>query len=216
MDHTSNHENTALRHRHCLARPRCPFTSLTRTPTHHPPPGMNRGPCLQPKLIQALSAPSWTSPILPPPRNLELELSDLQVTENEDCRHSGKESTCQCRRSKRYMGSIPGSGRFLGEGNGNSLQYSCLENLVDRGAWQATVHGGAKSRTQLSVHVCTHTHTHTHTHTEWPYLTKCSPKQKRMSAETERREHREAKTIFHAERDRQTCCIRTALSLFLF
>ena len=47
-------------------------------------------------------------------------------------------------------GSIPGSGRFLGEGNGNPLQYYCLENPMNRGAWQATVHGVAKSRTQLS------------------------------------------------------------------
>ena len=46
--------------------------------------------------------------------------------------------------------SIPGSGRSPGEGNGNPLQYSCLENSTDRGAWQATVHGGQKSRTQLS------------------------------------------------------------------
>ena len=45
------------------------------------------------------------------------------------------------------MGSIPGSGRSPGEGNGNSLQYSCLENPMDRGAWLATVHGVAKSRT---------------------------------------------------------------------
>ena len=43
-------------------------------------------------------------------------------------------------------GSIPGSGRSPGEGNGNSLQYSCLEGRMDRGAWQATVHGvGQKS-----------------------------------------------------------------------
>ena len=47
-------------------------------------------------------------------------------------------------------GSIPGSGRSLGEGNGNPLQYSCLENPMDRGAWWATVHGVAKSRTRLS------------------------------------------------------------------
>ena len=47
-------------------------------------------------------------------------------------------------------GSIPGWGRSPGEGNGNPLQYSCLENSVDRGAWQATVHGVAKSWTQLS------------------------------------------------------------------
>ena len=48
------------------------------------------------------------------------------------------------------VGSIPGSGRSPGEGNGNSLQYSCLENPMDGGAWQATVHGVAKSRTWLS------------------------------------------------------------------
>ena len=47
-------------------------------------------------------------------------------------------------------GLIPGLGRSPGEGNGNPLQYSCLENLMDRGAWQATVHGVAKSRTRLS------------------------------------------------------------------
>ena len=48
------------------------------------------------------------------------------------------------------LGSIPGSGRFPGEGNGNPLQYSCLENPMDGGAWQATVNGVAKSQTQLS------------------------------------------------------------------
>ena len=48
------------------------------------------------------------------------------------------------------LGSIPGSGRSPGEGNGNPLQYSCLENPMDGGAWWATVHGVAKSRTRLS------------------------------------------------------------------
>ena len=48
------------------------------------------------------------------------------------------------------LGSIPGSGRSPGEGNSNSLQYSCLENPMDRGAWWATVHGVAKSQTRLS------------------------------------------------------------------
>ena len=42
------------------------------------------------------------------------------------------------------MGSIPGSGRFPGGGNGNLLQYSCLENPIDRGTWWVTVHGGHK------------------------------------------------------------------------
>ena len=48
------------------------------------------------------------------------------------------------------LGSISGSGRSPGEGNGNPLQYSCLENPMDRGAWRATVHEVAKSRTRLS------------------------------------------------------------------
>ena len=48
------------------------------------------------------------------------------------------------------LDSIPGSGRSPGEGNGNPLQYSCLEKPMDRGAWWATVHGVEKSRTRLS------------------------------------------------------------------
>jgi len=56
---------------------------------------------------------------------------------------NGKESTY----GAGDMGSIPGSGRSPGEGNGNPLQYSCLENPMDREAWQATVHGVAKSQT---------------------------------------------------------------------
>ena len=47
-------------------------------------------------------------------------------------------------------GSTPGSGRSPGEGNGTPLQYSSLENPMDRGAWWATVHGVTKSRTRLS------------------------------------------------------------------
>ena len=52
----------------------------------------------------------------------------------------------------REVGSVPGSGRSPGEGNGNPLQY-CLENLMDGGAWQATVHGVAKSWKGPSEHV---------------------------------------------------------------
>ena len=44
-----------------------------------------------------------------------------------------------------YTGPVPGSGRSLGGGEGNPLQYSCLENPMDRGAWQAVVHGIAES-----------------------------------------------------------------------
>ena len=49
----------------------------------------------------------------------------------------------------RDLGSIPGLGRFPGGGNDNPFQYSCLENLMDREAWQATARGVAKSQTQL-------------------------------------------------------------------
>ena len=52
----------------------------------------------------------------------------------------------------RDTGSIPGSGKPPGVGNGNPLQYSCLENPMNRGPWQATVHGVAKSQTRLSPH----------------------------------------------------------------
>ena len=48
------------------------------------------------------------------------------------------------------VGSIPGLGRSPGGGHGNSLQYSCLENPMNRGAWRATAHGVAKSQTRLS------------------------------------------------------------------
>ena len=50
-------------------------------------------------------------------------------------------------------GLIPGSGRFPGEGNGNPLQYYCLENPMDRGVWWAIAHGVAKSQIQLSTRV---------------------------------------------------------------
>ena len=48
------------------------------------------------------------------------------------------------------LSSVPGLGRDPGEGNGNPVQYSCLENPMDRGAWWVTVHGVANSRTRLS------------------------------------------------------------------
>ena len=53
----------------------------------------------------------------------------------------------------RDVGSIPGLGRSPGEGHGNPLQYSCLENPMDRGPWQATVHGRQESAT--TEHMCT-------------------------------------------------------------
>ena len=58
----------------------------------------------------------------------------------------GKASACNAG----DLGSIPGSGRSPGEGNGNPLQYSCLQNSMDGGAWWATVHGVTRSWTRLS------------------------------------------------------------------
>ena len=66
-----------------------------------------------------------------------------------------KESACNAG----DLGSIPGLGRFPGEGNGYPLQYSCLKNSMDRGAWWATVHEVTKSQTQLSDY---HLHFHLH------------------------------------------------------
>ena len=54
--------------------------------------------------------------------------------------------------NERDVGLTPGSGRSPGVGNGNPLQYSCLKNSMDRGAWWATVHGAAESQTCLSTY----------------------------------------------------------------
>ena len=61
----------------------------------------------------------------------------------------------------RDKGSIPDSGRSPGGGHDNPLQYSCLGNSMDKGAWHATVHGATKSQAWLNVCTCTHTYKHT-------------------------------------------------------
>ena len=66
----------------------------------------------------------------------------------------GKESACSAGDQR----SIPGLGRSSGEGNGNPLQYSCLEDPMGEGAWQATIHGVIKSWTQLSDFTFTFNH----------------------------------------------------------
>ena len=73
--------------------------------------------------------------------NTELQRFSMGFSGGSD----GKESACNAE----DPGSIPGSERCLGEGKGNPIQYSCLKNPTDRGAWQATVHGVTKE-TQLS------------------------------------------------------------------
>ena len=64
----------------------------------------------------------------------------------------GKESICNAG----DVGSIPGSGRSPGEGNDHPLQYSCLRNSMDRGAWWAAAHGVTKDQTPLRTHTYTH------------------------------------------------------------
>ena len=71
---------------------------------------------------------------------------EMGVKEGFPSNSDGKASACNAG----DLGLIPGLGRSSGEGNGNPVQYSCLENFMGREAWQATVHGVAKSRTQLS------------------------------------------------------------------
>ena len=61
------------------------------------------------------------------------------------CSSVGKESACKAE----DLGVIPGLGRYLREGNGNPLQYSCLENPMDRGAWWATIYGVTRVRHDL-------------------------------------------------------------------
>ena len=100
-------------------------------------------------LISWLQSPS--SVILEPPK---IKSATVSIVSSSICHEvlgfpgssDGKASVCNAG----DPGFIPRLGRYPGEGNGNPLQYSCLENSTDGGAWWATVHGVAKSRTWLS------------------------------------------------------------------
>ena len=90
--------------------------------------------------IALVSCPAQKNP------NKTLESYASEFIEGHPWWPDGKESSCNAE----DLGSIPGLGRYPGEGCGNPLQYSCLENSMDRGARWAIVHGVAKSRTRLS------------------------------------------------------------------
>ena len=102
--------------------------------------------------------------------SLSLGLEKLLVTGSEGFPggSAGKESACNAG----DVGLIPGLGRSPGEGNGNPLQYSCLENSTDRGAWQAEVHGVTKSQTQMSKHAHTHASMHSLSRDQPSFLAK--------------------------------------------
>ena len=94
------------------------------------------------------SGPGWGTKIpdakkVKKKNNKERNTLLLQNTRGFPGGSDGKQSTCNAG----DLGSIPGSGGSTGEGNGNPLQYSCLENPMDRGVWQATVHGIKESNT---------------------------------------------------------------------
>ena len=72
-----------------------------------------------------------------------VRIPSLSILLGLPCSSNGKEPACDAG----DQGSVPGLGSSSGEGNGNPLQYSCLENPIDREAWRATVHGVAKSQT---------------------------------------------------------------------
>ena len=78
-----------------------------------------------------------------------LNLTDRSLCHPSRCPHISVSKSSACNAGD--LGSFPGLGRSLGEGNGNPLQYSCLENPMDRGAWQATVHGTARVRHNLAT-----------------------------------------------------------------
>ena len=75
-----------------------------------------------------------------------LEAGPLRICQDHPGGSEDKESSCNAG----DPGSTPGLGRSPGEGNGYPLQYSCLENPMDRGAWWATVNGVAKGQTRLN------------------------------------------------------------------
>ena len=92
----------------------------------------------------------------PPPPKHTYTLHYLAL--GQSINHSGATSGKNLPDNARDAGSIPGSGRSPGGGNGAPLQYSCLENPMDVGGWWATVCRIANSWTQLSTHTNTHTH----------------------------------------------------------
>ena len=109
-------------------------------------PGVQRLRLLPVTAEDIVSAPGW-GPQIPQAmrgrKNVMGRFKGIQVFIGLPCSSDGKESACKAG----DPGVIPGSGRSPGEGNGNPLQYSCLENSMDRGAWQAMIQEVGKNQT---------------------------------------------------------------------
>ena len=125
------------------------FTTYTRMPTHKG----HRKPCevlnISVTLVVGIGSQVFASVQI----QLIVHIKCVQVFVYQLCSPdgvSGKESACQCRRCKRCRFN-PWTGEFPWSGRWQPLQYPCLENSIDRGAWQATVHWDTKSRTQLNT-----------------------------------------------------------------
>ena len=173
--HTHSHST-----RSCFTGPACPYSLPGSYQAHsfsqsqfcfiHLCQQEDLGPCIQ--LDSQLCFPHWWRRVLPPSHFLDPALAD-QISHfpfpREDKDFPGGavvKNPSVNTGGTRDVSLIPGLGRSLEGGKGNPLQYSCLENSMDRGAWQAIVHGVAKSQTQLSNWALVHTHTLIHIHTE--------------------------------------------------
>ena len=87
--------------------------------------------------------------------NLSVKTFQIRSHSGFSCGNSGQELACQCRLDVTDAVLIPGLGRSPEGGHGNPLQYSCLENPMDREAWQVTVHRIAQSdMTEVTEHTC--------------------------------------------------------------
>ena len=122
-----------------------------RSPQYRPQGGgKGTNPCLSPlgnqRLICLEQDNKHCCPLGTGKTSASGEGAGLQLGNRVPDGSDGKESACNVG----DLGLIPGLGQSPGEGHNNPLQYSCLKNSMDRGAWQATVHGVAKSQTRLS------------------------------------------------------------------
>ena len=130
----------------------CDAGDLSSIPGLRRPPGEGNDSPLQYSCLEnSMDRGAWWATVTNSPHSLDCEIAQ-PIKANHTvflgllCGSDGKESS----HNAGDLGLIPGLGRSCGEGNGNPLHYSGLENSMDRGAWRATVPGMAKSQTRLN------------------------------------------------------------------